>query len=113
MMNYRCLNTIDGETNVNATSVHLEVNIRNKKVLLCGDSPFEAIGENVENYDIIQLPHHGKPAIADKIFEATWESASKKRYIISDNTGTSGTFTYIRSSYIITHINLTSYQVVS
>ncbi len=81
--------TIDGETNVNATSVLLEVYIHNKKILLCGDAPFEAIRETVENYDVIQLPHHGKPAIAEKIFEATWENASKKRYIVSDNTGTS------------------------
>lgn len=82
-------NTIDGETITNATSIHLKVKIGNKYLLLTGDSSFESImKENLEDFEIIQLAHHGKKEIAEKVF-AELEDATEETYIISDNTGNS------------------------
>lgn len=80
---------IDGETIINATSIHLKVKLGNKDILLTGDSSFESImKENLDNFEIIQLPHHGKKEIAERIFKEQ-EDKIDKIYIISDNTGTS------------------------
>lgn len=81
--------TIDGETITNATSIHLKVRIGNKYLLLSGDSSFESIdNEELVDFDIIQLPHHGKKDIAEKVFEEL-ENKPEIVYVISDNTGNS------------------------
>ena len=76
-------NTINNETIVNAVSTQVVIN---DKVLLCGDSCYDALKDNIDKFDYIQLPHHGKKDQGLKIFEA-----NKKRnhvvYLISDNTG--------------------------
>ena len=78
--------TIDGETIYNATSVQLEVKIGTHKVLLCGDSNFQAIEKKLKDYDVIQLPHHGKKDQAEQIFAAKAEEPQTV-YVVSDNTG--------------------------
>ena len=81
--------TIDGETITNATSIHAKVKFGNKYILLTGDSSFESImKENLDDFEIIQLAHHGKKEIAEKVFEQL-EDKPEETYIISDNTGTS------------------------
>ncbi len=81
--------TIDGETITNATSIHAKVKLGNKYILLTGDSSFESImKENLDDFEIIQLSHHGKKEIAEKIFEEL-EDKPDETYIISDNTGNS------------------------
>ena len=81
--------TIDSSTITNATSIHLEVAVGNKKILLTGDSSFESVmKENLEDFQVIQLPHHGNAEIGEKIFEETKDDLNKS-YIISDNTGNS------------------------
>lgn len=79
--------TSGGETVMNAASVQLKCTLENDEVLLlCGDASPEYI-ENLGEYDIIQLPHHGQLADAEKIFEKL-EDPYIKEYLISDNTGT-------------------------
>ncbi len=79
--------TIDSETVVNATSVQVKVKLDNgNQVLLCGDCSFEAIKGKVDNYNIIQLPHHGKEEQAKAIFGAV-SDVKEKVFIVSDNTG--------------------------
>lgn len=81
--------TIDNSTITNATSIHLEITIGEKKILLTGDSSFESVmKEKIKEIDVIQLPHHGNAEIGEKIFEETKNDLNKK-YIISDNTGKS------------------------
>lgn len=81
--------TIDSSTITNATSIHLEISAENKKVLLTGDSSFESVmKENLEEFKVIQLPHHGNADIGERIFEETKDDL-EKQYIISDNTGNS------------------------
>ena len=80
-------NTIDNETVVNATSVQVEITFDdNRKMLLCGDCSFEAIENKIDDYNIIQLPHHGKERQAKLIFEAVTD-INNKMFIVSDNTG--------------------------
>lgn len=79
-------NTIDGETAVNATSVQVSVQISSHTILLCGDCSFPAIEDKVRNYDIVQLPHHGKPKQAESIFDKKIDQINSI-YVISDNTG--------------------------
>lgn len=78
---------IDSETVVNATSVQIQITFdNNNKILLCGDCSFAAIEDKVDNYNIIQLPHHGKEKQAKSIFEAV-TNINNKMFIVSDNTG--------------------------
>ena len=79
-------NTVDGETAVNATSVQVSINICSHTMLLCGDCSFAAIEDGVRDYDIIQLPHHGKSKQAESIFDKKWDQVDSI-YIVSDNTG--------------------------
>lgn len=79
-------NTVDGETAVNATSVQVSVSICSHTFLLCGDCSFAAIEDCVRDYDIVQLPHHGKKKQADAIFDKKWNQLDCI-YIVSDNTG--------------------------
>ena len=79
--------TIDSTTITNATSIHLEVDFGNKKLLLTGDSPFESVmKEDLEDFEMIQLPHHGNAKVGEKILEETNDDLDKQ-FIISDNTG--------------------------
>lgn len=79
---------IDKETIVNAVSTQVSIEIENTKFLLCGDSCFEAIENQVPYYNCIQLPHHGKLEQAEKIFEANYKK-NNNIYFVSDNTGNS------------------------
>lgn len=78
--------TTDGETNVNATSIQLSVDIAGQKLILCGDCAFVAIQDKLEDYNVIQLPHHGKAEQAEKIFDGKANDIHTY-YIVSDNTG--------------------------
>ena len=80
---------IDGETITNATSIHLSVKMLDKKVLLTGDSTFESVmQEEIKDFKVIQLPHHGKKDTGEAIMEEL-KNATDEVYIVSDNTGTS------------------------
>lgn len=79
--------TIDKETIVNAVSTQLSVPVGTKNLLLCGDSSYEAITEILDNYSLIQLPHHGKLEQAEQIFEQ--KGSLDITYYVSDNTGNS------------------------
>ena len=77
---------IDGETVMNAASVQLKYKLDNAgTILLCGDAS-PAYLRDIDNYDFIQLPHHGKLDDAMEIFNTLKDSYSKN-YLISDNTG--------------------------
>lgn len=82
-------NELDGDTAVNATSLQFSVDLGNGKVLLTGDATYEALKENLAGHDFIQLPHHGKPKTAEKIFEHNnqREDRNEITYFVSDNTG--------------------------
>ena len=82
--------SIDGETITNAASVQIELSLNSKMILLTGDCTPVAIPESVKlnTYDFIQLPHHGKPALADEVFERADDNIDIT-YIVSDNTGNS------------------------
>ena len=77
--------TIDKETVVNAVSTQVKVKVETNNLLLCGDSSYEAIKDKLEEYSLIQLPHHGKKEQADSIFEQ--KGALGITYYVSDNTG--------------------------
>lgn len=78
---------IDKETIVNAVSTQVSVDFgSNKKLLLTGDSSFEAIKDVVKSHSAIQLPHHGKLEQAEDIFA---EKDNNTIYFVSDNTGNS------------------------
>lgn len=77
---------ISGESVMNAASVQLKCILDDKKVvLLCGDASPDYL-HDLEEYDIIQLPHHGQLADAESIFDKL-EDPHSKDYLISDNTG--------------------------
>lgn len=81
---------IDGETVMNAASIQMKVKLKNAAtVLLCGDATPEYL-HNLDKYNIIQLPHHGKLESAQKIFESLGDCYSKT-YLVSDNTGSGET----------------------
>ena len=81
--------TLDGDTAVNATSIQLSVKSGDKKMLLTGDATYEAVKDNLENHNIIQLCHHGKAETAEKIFEHNSVRGDRNKilYLVSDNTG--------------------------
>ena len=81
-------NIIDNETVTNAASVQIKLAIGTVKLLLTGDCAPEAIPDtvNLQNYTHVQLPHHGKPSLAEKIFEKASQN-NNIVYIVSDNTG--------------------------
>lgn len=45
---------------------------------------------DLDKYDLIQLPHHGKLESAQKIFDAL-EDSYMKEFLVSDNTGNGAT----------------------
>lgn len=78
---------IDKETIVNAVSTQVSVDFgSSKKLLLTGDSSFEAINDVAKSHSAIQLPHHGKLEQAEDIFA---EKDNNTIYFVSDNTGNS------------------------
>lgn len=77
---------IDAETVTNAVSVHVSCTANRNRVLLCGDSPFESIKSLLPSHSVIQLPHHGKPETAEKIFAFKYRQ-NNTVYLISDNKG--------------------------
>lgn len=79
--------TIDKETIVNAVSTQTGIEVGREKLLLCGDSNYEAIKDKLSEYSLIQLPHHGKKEQADSIFEQ--KGSIGITYYVSDNTGDS------------------------
>jgi len=79
-------NTVDRETAVNATSVQVSVKMNNHTLLLCGDCSYPAIEDKVRDYDVVQLPHHGKTKQANCIFDKKSDQINDI-YIVSDNTG--------------------------
>lgn len=81
-------NTMDAETVINAASVQISVELKDKKALLCGDCSFDSIKDKLTNYTVIQLPHHGKAETADKIFDEK-VGENDVVYLVSDNTGNS------------------------
>ena len=81
---------IDGETVMNAASVQLKYKLTNAEIiLLCGDASPTYL-HHLDNYDLIQLPHHGKLDSAKEIFDTLKDSYGKS-YLISDNTGSGAT----------------------
>ncbi len=77
---------IEGETVMNAASVQLKCELDGAQtILLCGDASPSYL-HNLDSYEIIQLPHHGKLDDAQRIFEELKDSYSKT-YLVSDNTG--------------------------
>jgi len=77
---------IEGETVMNAASVQLKCELNGGKVcLLCGDAT-PAYLHNLDEYDIIQLPHHGQCNNAEELIDKL-SNAGSKLLIISDNTG--------------------------
>ena len=81
--------SLNGETIINAISMQLCVTLENgKHCLLTGDACYEAISNNITDKEILQLPHHGKSAIARQIFDQL-ENNNDIKYFISDNTGSS------------------------
>lgn len=77
---------IEGETVMNAASVQLKCKLENAQtVLLCGDASPSYL-HNLDSYNVIQLPHHGKLDSAQEIFKSLKDPYSKT-YLVSDNTG--------------------------
>lgn len=81
---------IEGETVMNAASVQLKCTLDDMtNLLLCGDASPSFL-HNLDNYNIIQLPHHGKLDNAKEIFLNLKDPYSKD-YFVSDNTGSGET----------------------
>lgn len=78
------------ETVMNAASVQLKCKLDNAEfALLCGDASPDYL-HSVDDYDIIQLPHHGQYDDAIAVFDAL-SNAGSKMFLISDNTGSGAT----------------------
>jgi hypothetical protein len=81
---------IEGETVMNAASVQMQCDLdSNTTVLLCGDASPNFL-HDLDYYGIIQLPHHGKLADAEVVFDAL-SNAGSKLFLVSDNTGSGAT----------------------
>ena len=81
---------LEGETVMNAASVQLKCTLDGQQtILLCGDAS-AAYLHNLDNFDIIQLPHHGKLDSAKDIFDKL-KSNYSKQFLVSDNTGSGAT----------------------
>ena len=78
--------TMDGESFRNAASVQISFRIGTRRVLLCGDSAFEPLKDQLLNHSVIQLPHHGTLDTAEKIF-AVRDQLNDTVYLVSDNKG--------------------------
>lgn len=79
------------ETAMNAASIQLKCKLDNAaSVLLCGDACPDYLN-SLNDYNIIQLPHHGQKDDAIAIFDEMGGDAYLKKYLISDNTGSAAT----------------------
>lgn len=84
-------NIIEEETVMNAASVQLKCYVDNMgDVLLCGDAAPSFL-HSINDYDIIQLPHHGQLDDAQAVFKQLQGDSYKKVFLVSDNTGSSKT----------------------
>ena len=84
------IQSIEGsETLVNATSLQISMPITDIDCLiLLGDAAVENIKCDLSSYRYIQLPHHGKLASAEAIFEnIPSDEIANHTFIVSDNTG--------------------------
>lgn len=80
----------EGETVMNAASIQLKCTLENgDRVLLCGDATPIYLND-LDSYDIIQLPHHGQLDDAQAIFDDLQDPYTKT-FFISDNTGSGKT----------------------
>ena len=81
--------TIDGETIYNAICFQVRVTMDDGKyLLLCGDSSYHMAEANLKTASYIQLPHHGKYELAEKIFKLKDAGGGLNiKYFVSDNTG--------------------------
>lgn len=81
---------IEGETVMNAASIQLKCTLDGQQTtLLCGDASPSYL-HNLDTYQVIQLPHHGKLDNAEEIFNAL-KSLYSKQFLVSDNTGSGAT----------------------
>ena len=81
---------IEGETVMNAASIQVKCTLNGSQtILLCGDATPSYL-HDLDQYDIIQLPHHGKLDSAKEIFDKLKDPYSKQ-FFISDNTGSAAT----------------------
>lgn len=82
-------NTTDGETIYNAICFQVRVTMDDGKyLLLCGDSSYHMAEANLKTASYIQLPHHGKYELAEKIFKLKDAGGGLNiKYFVSDNTG--------------------------
>ena len=75
------------ENVMNAASVQLKCSLDDVGlILLCGDATPDYM-KNLEDYSLIQLPHHGQKDDAIAVFNRLGGVAYSKKYLISDNTG--------------------------
>ena len=75
---------------MNAASIQLKCTLENgDRVLLCGDATPIYLND-LDSYDIIQLPHHGQLDDAQAIFDDLQDPYTKT-FFISDNTGSGKT----------------------
>jgi glyoxylase-like metal-dependent hydrolase (beta-lactamase superfamily II) len=84
------IQTPDGEeTVVNATSLQIAISIQDgRKLLLLGDAAVENVTCDVPDYWYVQLPHHGKLASAEAIFDRiNDDDIANHTFLVSDNTG--------------------------
>ena len=81
---------IEGETVMNSASVQLKYTLDGQQtVILCGDASPSYL-HNLDIYQVIQLPHHGKLDNAEEIFN-NLKSPYSKQFLVSDNTGSGET----------------------
>ena len=81
---------IEGETVMNAASVQMQCDLdSSNSVLLCGDASPNFL-HDLDDYDIIQLPHHGQYDDAIAVFDLVTNAGSKV-FLVSDNTGSAKT----------------------
>jgi hypothetical protein len=81
---------VAGESCTNATCVQVSIENGINRFLLTGDSCFESLEENIKEHNFIQIPHHGKQAQAEKIFQVKDKYGEFDTvYFVSDNTGNS------------------------
>jgi len=105
--------TIDNETVVNSTSLQISVPVQGgKKLLLLGDTSVSNVTCSLKEYRYVHLPHHGKLASAEAIFDKidTEDDGNSgiHTYIVSDNTGTTngGSDDLMKSTLLIKGKNI-------
>jgi hypothetical protein len=66
----------------------MKISLDNDKIaLLCGDASTEYL-PSLSDYRVVQLPHHGKLASAENVFNAINQKIiGNYTFLVSDNTG--------------------------